>query len=145
MELILNSIDFADDRLLDGYSSGGEIYFSIGDGFFPAGYWYDCVYLDLKTWLPRLISFGSNHTDSCELPFMDGPYIVRLYRREDGIIYADCLRDSTPIISKQNLDLQYLLKSILSCCRKYERFLYENRKNNLFQAEIRTLITLLDT
>ena len=52
MELTLNSIDFAENRPSDGYSSGGELYFAVGDGFFPSEYWYDCAYLDLKTWLP---------------------------------------------------------------------------------------------
>ena len=145
MELILNSIDFAENRPSDGYSSGGELYFTVGEGFFPSEHWYDCAYLDLKTWLPRLISFGSNHTDSCELSFMDGSYAVRLIRNKDGIIQVDFMSNAKISISQQDADISLLLKSALSCCRKYDRFLYENRKSNRFQEEIKTLIKLLDT
>ena len=145
MELTLNSIDFAENRPLDGYSSGGELYFAVGDGFFPSEHWYDCAYLDLKTWLPRLISFGNNHTDSCELPFMDGSYAVRLIRNKDGIIQVDFMSNAKIIISQQDADISLLLKSALSCCRKYDRFLYENGKSNRFQEEIKTLTKLLDT
>lgn len=145
MELILNSIDFAENRPSDGFSSGGELYFAVGDGFFPSEHWYDCAYLDLKTWLPRLISFGSNHTDRCELPFMDGSYAVRLIRNNDRIIHADFMSNAKIIISQQDADISLLLKSALSCCRKYDRFLYENGKSNRFQEEIKTLIKLLDT
>ena len=145
MEMILNTVDFAENRPFDGDSSGGELYFAVGDGFFPEENWYDCAFQDLKTWIPRLISFGSNHTDSCEFFFMDGPYTIRLNRREDGSVYADCLRDHKSILSWQNVDLPVLLKSALSCCRKYDRFLYENGKTNRFQVEIKAIMKLLDT
>lgn len=144
MELIMDSIEFAENRPLNGYSVGGELYFAVGDGFFPAKHWYDCAFLDLKTWLPQLISLGSNHTDSCVLSFADGPYIVRLNCREDGSLCASFFRDHK-LISRQSVDLRILLKSVLSCCRRYERFLYENGKNNRFQEEIKTIMKLLDT
>lgn len=143
--MLIGPIDFAEDRPLAGYSSGGEIYFSVGDHFFPAENWYDCLWQDLQTWLPGLISFGSSHTDSCELIFMDGPYTIRLFRREDGAICADFLREQKQIDSQMNVDLRTLLKSILSCCRKYDRFLHENWKTNQFHEEIKTLRQLLDT
>lgn len=144
MEMILNSIDYAQDRPENGYSSGGELYFSLEDRYFPAEHWYDCAYLDLRTWLPRMISFGGNHTDSCVLSFMDGPYTIRLNRREDGAVFAVFLREHT-ILSQYNMDLRRLLKSVLAACRKYDRFLHENGKMNVFQEEIKTLLKLLDT
>ncbi len=145
MEMILQPIEFAENRPQSGYSIGGELYFSVGDGYFPAERWYDCVYLDLNTWLPRLISFGSNHTDTCELSFMDGPYTIRLNRRENGSVSADFYRGQKAIGSEQNVDLRKLLKSVLSACRKYDRFLYENRKMSAFHEEIKLLMKLLDT
>jgi len=145
VEMLLSYIEFSENRPLSGYSSGGELYFAVGDGFFPEENWYDCAFQDLKTWIPRLISFGSNHTDSCEFFFMDGPYTIRLNRREDGSVYADCLRDHKSILLRQNVDLPVLLKSALSCCRKYDRFLFEKGKPNQFTHEIRLLKTLLDT
>ena len=36
MEMILNHIEFTENRPRDGYSSGGELYFAVDDGFFPA-------------------------------------------------------------------------------------------------------------
>ena len=144
MEMILNHIEFTENRPRDGYSSGGELYFSVGDRCFPAEYWYDSAWQDLKIWVPWLISFGSNHTDSCALSFMDGPYTIRLNRRVDGVVFADFLRENT-ILSQHNVDLHRLLKSVLAACRKYDRFLFENRKTNAFQEEIKTLMKLLDT
>ena len=76
---------------------------------------------------------------------MDGSYAVRLIRSKNGRIFADFMSNAKIIISQQDADLSLLLKSTLSCCRKYDRFLYENRKSNRFQEEIKTLIKLLDT
>jgi len=145
MQVCLDEIDFAPERTKDGFSSGGELYFTIDDEFFPEEHWYDYAYLDLKLWLPRICSFGSNHTDSCELSFMDGPYSIRLNRREDGSVCVNCLRNSITIISRQNVNLLYLFKSLLSCCRKYDRFLHENQKEPQFREEIILLNKLLDT
>ena len=144
MELILNAIDYDENRPMDGFSSGGELYV-VTDVFFPGEHWYDCVYLDLKTWLPNLISFGSNHTDTCFLNFMDGPYSIRLKRLSEGAVHADFIREQTVQAVSENIDLGMFLKSVLSCCRKYDRFLHENGKENLFQEEIKTLMKLLDT
>lgn len=145
MEMRLNIIDFTEKRPLDGYSIGGEIYFVVENGFFPAENWYDTAFLDLKAWLPGLISFGSNHTDCCELSFMDGPYAIRLNRGTNGCICAEFFRDRKIIGSEQNVDLQVLIRSALSCCRKYDRFLFENGKPHQFTDECRILKTLLDT
>lgn len=145
MEMLIGSIDFAENRRLSGYSSGGEIYFSVGERFFPAEHWYDTAFLDLKTWLPGLISFGSDHTDSCVLSFMDGPYTIWINRGENGCICSDFFRDRKIICSEQNVDLQVLIRSALSCCRKYDRFLFENGKPHQFTDECRILKTILDT
>ena len=145
MELILNAVDFEENRFVDGYSVGGELYFSVQNEFFPAEHWYDCTYLDLKNWLPGLISFVSKHTDFCAFLFMDGPYRIRLTRLPDGAVQAVALREQTEILREQDVSVRTLLKSVLSCCRKYDRFLHENGKQNLFQKEIRELLILLDT
>ena len=145
MELMLNFVDYAENRPLDGYSSGGELSFAVDGKFFPAEHWYDCVYADLKIWLPQLISFGSGHTDSCEFSFMDGPFAVRLSRLSDGSVYAVFLRHQKVADAAHNVDMSMLLKSALSCCRKYDRILHENGQINQFSDEIRMLMKLLDT
>ena len=143
MELLLNSIDYDEARSRDGYSYGGELCITVHDEFFPAEHWYDSVYADLKNWLPRLISFGMNHADTCDLSFMDGPYAVRLSRLSDGIVDAVFLRHQIVADTAADIDVRALLKSVLSCCRKYDRFLYENGKPSQFQEEIRTLMHIL--
>ena len=143
MEMILNHIEFAENRPLDGYSIGGELYFSVGDSYFPVEHWYDFAFRDLKTWMPGLISFGSNHTDSCEFSFMDGPYTIGLTRRGDGVVRAEFLRNHIVVDSEQDVDMHTLLESALSCCRIYDRFLYDNGAPNQFTDEIRMLKTIL--
>ena len=142
MELKLHDLQFDSQR--PGCCLGGLLYISIGDAFFPAENWYDMPFLDLQTWLPRLISFGSNHTDSCELPFMDGPYTARLSRLPDGSITVSCFDDHR-LVPQKKVVLYVFFRSVITCLRKYDRFLFENGRENRFLMEIKQLKTLLDT
>ena len=144
MRLYLEYLEFDPNREDQGYSIGGELYFSLDDRFFPGENWYDMAYFDLKTWIPALLSFGMKHTDSCFFNFMDGSYAVRMDRTEDGTIFASCLYDGVPKLRQMKVDFRELIKSFLSCCRKYDRFLYEHGKEHCFFEEIKKLKTILD-
>lgn len=145
MRLFIEKLEFDPNREAQGYSIGGELYFCLDDGFFPGDKWYDMAYSDLKIWIPALLSFGMDHTDSCRFNFMDGPYAVRLDRTEDGTVFASCLCDGVPKLRQIKVDPRELIKSVLVCCRKYDRFLYEHGKENHFSEEIKKLKTILDT
>lgn len=143
MELIVDNLRFASDPTkccLDG-----EVYVSIGEVFFPMEQWFDMVGHDLRNWLPDLISFCRNHSDTCLLSFMDGPYAIKLTRRNDGDIFAVCMRDNLPAIQHKKVDLSKLIRSVVACCHKYDRFLHQNGKTNQFTREIRILKSILDT
>ena len=144
MELILDSLDYAEDRPQSGFSSGGELHFALGNAYFPGEHWYDCVYQNLITWLPGLISFGSNHTDSCGLSFMDGPYTARLSRLPDGSITVFCFYDHR-LVTEKKISFVDFLRSVTACLRKYDRFLFEHGKETRFSKEIKQLKNLLDT
>ncbi len=144
MRLYLDDLQFAADRPNYGFSVGGTLLVSVADTYFPSENWYDMVWLDLKSWIPGLISFGLGHTDSCVLAFMDGPYVIRLERTNDHVIQANCLRDSASVIPKLEIDFRYFIRSVVNCCGKYDRFLMENGKTAQFLEEIRIMKTILD-
>ena len=136
-ELILHvgAIDVNMTGKSDRYSDGGIMYITIGEKAFPGLEWYDMVLCNLKRWVPDLISFGFNHTDSCVLTFMDGPCEIKLNRQGDGQIQVCCYRDHKLEIPNTVIDLSVFLKSVLRCIRKYERFLHENNLSPQFQDE----------
>ena len=145
MEIILEKMQLATDRPSDGYTTGGELYLRIGDSYFPEEHWYDCAYINLKKWIPALISFGRQHTDRCQLNFMDGPYSVQLSRKDNCSVDAQCFENHTCVNCLHGIDLTRLLKSAMISCRRYDRFLYENGYNALFQTETRKIKEILDT
>ena len=143
MTLHIDEIDIDVLRPNAGYSIGGTIYVTIGDAFFPEDQWYDLVYTDLKIWLPGLISFACNHTDSCILNFMDGPYCIRLLRQADGRVSATCLCDNTVQMPKAVIEFSAFIKSVSKSVRKYERMLYKNGLPTQFADELVQLRSIL--
>ena len=143
MELIIDNFKFVSD--VTKCSLDGEVYFSIGETFFPMERWFDMVGFDLSNWLPDVISFCRNHSDTFLFSFMDGPYAIKLIRKHDGDIFAVCMRDNLPVIHQTKVDLAKLIRSVIACCNKYDRFLHENGKPNQFTREIRILKSILDT
>lgn len=143
MLLHMDSLDFDSGRASEGFSVGGIIYVTIGDLCFPEARWYDMVYADLKSWLPRLISFAYNHTNTCVFEFMDGPYQLKLFRHTDNIITVTCLEGKKLLIAQTEIDFQTFLKSTAQCVRMYDRTLYENKKHMLFANELKDLRSIL--
>lgn len=138
MMLHLGDVYFSSD-----HSADGEIFFSIGDSFFPGDHWFDMISDDLDQWLPRMISFARGHTDSCTLQFMDGPCQVKLFRSDNGKVTATCLWDGKAQIPKTEIDLQVLLDSVLKAVRKYRRISYEQTGRSPYSEELTTLRTIM--
>lgn len=144
MELYLSDLQFDLARESAGFSRGSALYFAFGDGYFPGENWYDMAYHDLKNWSSALISFARIHTDSCVLSFMDGPYALRLFRR-DGDVFAVGYRDHRNVTGEVGIEMAELIGSVVRCCRYYDRFLYQNGKDCMFSEEIRIFKSILDT
>ncbi len=101
------------------------------------------VSVDLKRWMPALISFGANHSDMCNLEFIDGPYCIRLMRQENNKVVAK-FYDSNKLIDQTEVDILSFLGSVTACCRKFDRSLYKNGFDSQFPEEIRSLKGILD-
>lgn len=143
MRLHLEGLTYDASRFHSGYTVGGILYVTIGDTPFPGEQWYDIPFTDLKIWIPRILSFGRNHTDSCQLSFMDGPCQIRLLRHDDGKICVSCLRDQHIEIQNAEIDFPSFLNSVAKCAREYDRFLYINGSSSLFHDEISAIKALL--
>ena len=144
MELFLSDLQFDSARESNGFSLGGKLYLALDGEHFPEENWYDMAYLDLKNWSSALISFARSHTDSCVLSFMDGPYVLRLFRRESEI-FAVGYRDHRAVTGEVTIEIAELIGSFARCYRTYDRFLYQNGKDGLFSEEIRIFKSILDT
>ena len=112
MRLHLENLAYDASRCNAGYTVGGILYVTVGDTAFPCEEWYDIVFTDLKFWIPRIISFGSNHADTCLLPFMDGSCQIRLLRDSDGKIFVGCIRNNHTEIQSIQIDFPSFLKSV---------------------------------
>ena len=138
MKLDIDVIEYDASRTETGFSTGGEIFLTVGQVYFPSEHWYDMVFFDLKLWVPSVLSFMSGHTDSCVLRFMDGPYSVKMIRR-DGEVFASCWHDNQQTVHSVLIDPYVLIKSVIKTLRKYDYFLYEHGHEPLFQEEINKL------
>ena len=145
MRLHLEDLAYDASRCNTGYTVGGILYVTIGDTAFPCEEWYDTVFTDLKSWIPGILSFGSNHTDVCLLPFMDGPCQIKLSRDRDGKILVSCIRKNHAEMQNAEIDFPSFLKSVAKSAGEYDRFLYINRSASLFHNEIADIKALLST
>lgn len=143
MCLHLDGLSFDASRCNAGYTVGGILFVTIGDTAFPCEEWYDLVFIDLKSWIPSILSFGSNHTNSCLLSFMDGPYQIKLLRSIDNKVLASCIPNHHTEIQNKEIDFLSFLKSVAKCVREYDRFLHINGSNSLFREEIAGITALL--
>ena len=133
----LDSIQIYPSNTLDRV--GGTIYFTIGDTCFPEEGWYDLISEDFPNWLPKIVSFARNHTDICELCFMDGPAKVRLLRFDSVNISVTCIYNNEISVSQTDFDPVVFYKSIVNALGKYNRFLHENGVAPQFTNEIAAL------
>lgn len=118
---------------------GGNIHFTIGQVCFPEEGWYDLVSVDLKLWLPTIISFALNHTDSCALNLMDGPCQVKLSRDRSGTVTVICIYDGRVEIPKTEIDPAVWNESVVKTIRKYNRLLHEQGLVAQFENELSML------
>jgi len=105
-------------------SIGGNIYFSIGDQYFPEEDHYDLLSSVLKMWLPDFRSFAQQHTDSCTLRFMDAPAYIIL-KREATTVTATCYYAGRLVVPVTVVDFDDLSKSFEQCVSKYNRYLHQ--------------------
>ena len=137
LRMHLDAIQIYQDKAFDRI--GGTIYFSIGEVCFPEEGWYDLVSEDLANWLPKIVSFAQNHTDSCELCFMDGPAKVEISRCYDGEISVTCIYNNKISANHTDIDHTMFFKSVVNALGKYNRFLHKNGVTAQFTNEIAVL------
>ncbi len=117
----------------------GNIYVSVGGVWFPSDQWFDMVSADLENWIPKLISFGKGHTDSCELRFMDGPYHIQLHRISHDEVSACCLANNRKVIPETVIDFQEFLSSCAKAIGSVGREIYRMNSLNQYDAYISEL------
>ena len=92
-------------------SRGGRIWLEIGMDCFPEEGWYDLPGILLEYWKRDLRAFADGATDSCKLFFMDGPYCVKLHRK-DGQVYTACQDGERIVIGPVAIDFSAFWRSI---------------------------------
>ena len=116
----------------------GEIYFKIGDAYFPEKHWTDFVSVILAWWGREVVAAIDNKVNM-ELQFMDGSYKIRCRKMNDNRYEMDCLDGEAivihDIISKKELitKMKELYSNFLFICDE-KGLKLENRK--LFERNI---------
>ena len=137
------------------YSIWGTMYLQIGDQCFPDKNWTDCVSSILDMWALGLRSYIRGKEKSCELPFMDGPYEVRLTTLADNQVLCTCFGgfDEQEIAGCQVSFTEFLdayllaLSGFISACESEipdamkKKYLHNLKKDYLdLQKERETLV-----
>lgn len=113
----------------------GCIWLESEDLCFPGQGWFDRVSVLLEHWLPELLSFSCVHTDSCELVFMDGPYTMKLVRRNFNDVYAVFVEDGK-ILGEISVDYEKFLLSTAKAINGLATQVYRGDPENQYQNEI---------
>ncbi len=138
LHIVLNDLDANLGRDKLNLRIGGTIFFVLGETYFPEEGWYDLVSVDLENWIPGILSFARNHTDACELRFMDGPAVVKL-KRHGADVFASCIYNQMIEVDETKIDLSELITSVIQCLRRYHRLLHERGLSPRFTNEIAAL------
>jgi len=100
----------------------GEIYFQIGDTFFPECHWNDLIVVILTWWnksikLLETSSVGTSQT----FDFMDGPFYVHAVKKDSSYITLNCIRRNKvglEVIASIDTKMMSLKKSIIEASKK---------------------------
>ena len=117
----------------------GCIYVSVAQTYFPSYRWFDLVSADLENWIPKLLSFAKGHSDSCSLPFLDGPYQIRLNRSQSGEVSVLCLEDNRVMIANQHVEFSAFLLSCSKAAGRLATEIYQADGSNQFENQISKL------
>lgn len=71
----------------------GIIFFEFGDYQFPDAHWNDFVVVILHWWVSALKDLSLGNSDKTEMRFMDGPFYVKLYKKNKDLISIECFSD----------------------------------------------------
>ncbi|WP_165895065.1 hypothetical protein [Tepidibacillus fermentans] len=100
----------------------GEIYFKIGDFYFPAEGWDDFVVVILGWWQKDIMNIRNDRIGTVyELDFMDGPWFVKGNKISEHTIELEFVRDksdSQQIIFTCLCQVAQLQQSILHATEK---------------------------
>ena len=115
-----------------------HLYVTLGIACFPEEDWVEVVDATLELWVPALTSFLTGHTDQCRLEFMDGPFEVRLLRKEETIIarFFQEGREAGPDHIPNQARLYHSLMRVIRQCRRID---HRNGKTPRFDREIAVL------
>lgn len=92
----------------------GEIYFKVGDCYFPQYRWTDFAIVILYWWIEAITkTVKSSKKTSCEMLFMDGPFEIKVRKYDNNTTLLKFIHDGK-VELKVNCNLKKLLSSIVS-------------------------------
>lgn len=113
----------------------GEIYFSVGDRFFPEENWNDFVATILSWWINNLLS-SKNSGHNLEFCFMDGPYSILGNLVDDEVYELAFINQNVSAenaLFRQRIQAEDIKKMLLSACCKFFKIA---AKKNIKQESI---------
>ncbi|WML26147.1 hypothetical protein [Neobacillus sp. OS1-33] len=108
----------------------GEIYFLIGDRYFPEEGWNDFVIIILSWWHKALINIKNSQTNTThEFDFMDGPLVVKATKISENNLKLDFI--------KENSDTQEIFFTSISNFFQLEKSLMDVTKRLLKEINLK--------
>lgn len=112
-----------DPEYLSRSASGhvhGRLYVQFGELRFPDAGWNDFVVVVLGWWCRACYQLLDGGEDSLEVPFMDGPYRVRLGPRHGQVIHLELIEDrsSRRICCQAQVSIGVLFDSVVSAAER---------------------------
>ena len=99
-----------EDNAIFGYT-WGEIYFKIGEKYFPSINWTDFISRVLSMWSNEIIELLQGKNDIL-LMFMDGPYAIHISFKSENTIYLS-FRNRDEEVIHNTVDLHQFLQHII--------------------------------
>jgi hypothetical protein len=118
--LILDREDFS--RSESGHVHG-RLFVQLGDLQFPDAHWNDFIIVVLGWWCRACCRLLTGDEESLEVPFMDGPYCVRLGPIAGQSINMELIeaRSNRSVQCQAQVSVDVLIDSVVSAARRAER------------------------
>ncbi|MCM1092066.1 MAG: hypothetical protein NC092_13240 [Butyrivibrio sp.] len=135
----MDTIDFAaennpvrliinEENIVMYHNVTGEIFFQVGDDYFPEWAWNDFPVCILEMWVNTFISAIRYREDNFMFYFMDGPFHVELMQKENKMYTLYFMKryigdDKDVIMAADNISQMEIRDMLLKACRRALRVL----------------------
>ncbi|MBA4495931.1 hypothetical protein ACFO25_01575 [Paenactinomyces guangxiensis] len=123
----------------------GDIYFAVGDEYFPEPDWLDFPVVILTWWCQEILAL-TTYSEKCKFLFMDGPLLARGTKKGNDIIELEFVQERLNGDEKlftATCSIKQFKKSLLRASKKLLRAIEEKKWDTPDVQELKRVTSLM--